>query len=190
MFTFRSISAYGLMATIGFVMSLAGGWPAMATEKRGVYHIGRPATDGEIRDWSIDISPTGEGLPPGQGTVGQGGVVYAAKCAGCHGATGVEGPETKLVGGHGTLTSAKPVKTIGSYWPYATTLFDYIYRAMPFTAPQSLTADEVYAVIAWLLHRNGIIPENARIDATTLPRIQMPNQEGFVPDPRPDVSPR
>jgi cytochrome c len=93
----------------------------------------------------------------------------------------------QLVGGQGTLKSANPVKTIGSYWPYATTLYDYIYRAMPFTAPQSLTPDEVYAVAAWLLFQNGIIAEDARMDANTLPAVRMPNRDGFVPDPRPDL---
>jgi len=94
----------------------------------------------------------------------------------------------RLVGGRQTLSTATPLKTIGSYWPYATTLYDYIHRAMPFDAPQSLTAEEVYSVTAWLLHQNGIIAEKAVLDAATLPTIQMPNRHGFVPDPRPDVS--
>ena len=93
----------------------------------------------------------------------------------------------RLVGGIGTLSSPKPVKTIGSYWPYATTLYDYVHRAMPFSAPQSLTQDEVYSVVAWLLHQNGIIAEDVVMDAGSLPKIQMPNRHGFVPDPRPDV---
>jgi cytochrome c len=93
----------------------------------------------------------------------------------------------RLVGGQHSLATTAPVKTIGSYWPYATTLYDYIHRAMPFDAPQSLTPDEVYSVTAWLLHQNGIIAENAVIDSSTLPAIQMPNRHGFVPDPRPDV---
>ena len=113
--------------------------------------------------------------------------MYAAKCAGCHGPTGIEGPSDRLVGGQQTLQTPKPVKTIGSYWPYATTLYDYIRRAMPFDAPQSLTADDIYAVTAWLLYRNGIIGEEAVMDARTLPAVQMPNRQGFLPDPRPDV---
>lgn len=117
----------------------------------------------------------------------QGALVYAAKCAACHGATGKEGPQDRLVGGRETLASANPVKTVGSYWPYATTLYDYIRRAMPFNAPQSLSADEVYSVVAWLLHQNGIIAEEMVIDARTLPQIRMPNRNGFIPDPRPDV---
>ncbi len=93
----------------------------------------------------------------------------------------------RLVGGQGTLKKDYPIKTVGSYWPYATTLYDYIRRAMPFTAPQSLTPDEVYSVVAWLLYQNGIIPEDAVMDARTLPAVRMPNRDGFVPDPRPDV---
>ena len=156
-------------------------------EQTGALGLGRPASPDEIRAWNIDANPTGEGLPPGQGTAARGAAVYASKCAGCHGPTGVEGPMDRLVGGQHTLASTSPIKTVGSYWPYATTLYDYIYRAMPFDAPQSLTADEVYAVIAWLLHQNGIIDADAVIDAHTLPQIHMPNRHGFVPDPRPDV---
>lgn len=160
---------------------------AWAGEQSTAQHgLGRPATEAEIRAWNSDVSPTGEGLPPGRGTVKQGAQVYAAKCAGCHGPTGVEGPQDRLVGGRGTLATAKPEKTVGSYWPYATTLYDYIYRAMPLTAPQSLTPDEVYAVVAWVLFRNGIVAEDAVLDARALPAIRMPNREGFVPDPRPD----
>lgn len=151
------------------------------------YQLGRPATEAEIQAWNIDVSPNGHGLPPGRGTVKQGAQVYAAKCAMCHGPTGVEGPKDRLVGGQGTLKAAKPIKTIGSYWPYATTLYDYIYRAMPFTAPQSLTPDEVYAVVAWLLFQNGLIREDAVMDRQTLLHVHMPNRDGFVPDPRPDV---
>jgi hypothetical protein len=92
-----------------------------------------------------------------------------------------------LVGGHGSLRTSKPLKTIGSYWPYATTLYDYLRRAMPFNAPQSLTPDEVYALTAWLLHQNGIVAEDVILDAHSLPRIEMPNHNGFIPDPRPDV---
>lgn len=151
------------------------------------YGLGRPATDAEIRAWNIDVAPNGEGLPPGQGTVKQGGQVYAAKCAKCHGASGTEGPLDRLVGGQDTLRTSTPIKSIGSYWPYATTLYDYINRAMPLDAPQSLAPDEIYAVIAWLLHENGIIAEDIAMNARTLPLVQMPNRHGFVPDPRPDV---
>ena len=113
--------------------------------------------------------------------------IYFERCAGCHGATGEEGPMDRLVGGAGTLSGQKPIKTIGSYWPYATTLYDYVHRAMPFSAPQSLSPDEVYSVVAWLLYRNGIIAEDFVLDARSLPGIVMPNRRGFVPDPRPDL---
>ena len=157
-------------------------------EKASEYEgIGRPATDEEIRAWNIDVFPTGEGLPPGEGTAKQGAPVYAAKCAVCHGPTGTEGPKDRLVGGQNSLKTPKPERTIGSYWPYATTLYDYIRRAMPFDAPQSLTPNETYSVIAWLLFQNQIIAEDVVIDAHTLPKIEMPNLNGFVPDPRPDV---
>jgi cytochrome c len=158
-----------------------------AEEEPARLGLGQPATAEDIRLWNIDVAPSGEGLPPGRGTVPQGATVYAAKCAKCHGASGTEGPMDRLVGGQHSLATTAPVKTIGSYWPYATTLYDYIHRAMPFDAPQSLTPDEVYSVTAWLLHQNGIIAENAVIDSSTLPAIQMPNRHGFVPDPRPDV---
>ncbi|MEK6804965.1 MAG: cytochrome c [Nitrospirota bacterium] len=151
------------------------------------YGFGSAATEVEIKAWEIDVSPTGERLPLGQGTVQQGAAIYADKCAACHGPTGTEGPKDRLVGGQGSLATAHPVKTIGSFWPYATTLYDYIHRAMPLNAPQSLTPDEVYAVIAWLLHQNGIIPADMIINAQTLPAVKMPNRGGFVSDPRPDV---
>jgi cytochrome c len=156
-------------------------------EQSANLELGQPATADEIRLWNIDVAPSGEGLPPGRGTVSQGAAVYAAKCAKCHGASGTEGPMDRLVGGRQTLASGAPIKTVGSYWPYPTTLYDYIRRAMPFDAPQSLTPDEVYSLTAWLLHQNGIIAKDVVIDAVTLPAIQMPNRHGFVPDPRPDV---
>ena len=163
-------------------------WASGASQESSTgYHLGRPATEAEIKAWNIDISPSGEGLPPGRGTVQEGRQVFAQKCAQCHGQTGVEGPMDRLVGGQGTLKTDRPSKTVGSYWPYATTLYDYIRRAMPFTAPQSLTPDEIYAVVAWLLNQNGILPEDAVMDAQTLSAVKMPNRNGFVPDPRPDV---
>ena len=117
----------------------------------------------------------------------RGKVVYVEQCARCHGATATEGPEMPLVGGKGTLNSAKPLKTIGSYWPYTTTLFDYINRAMPFDRPTVMTADDVYAVTAYLLNLNGIIADGEVMDAKTLPAVRMPNRDGFVTDPRPDA---
>lgn len=166
--------------------------PAQAQEpkqgqKQGRYGLGHPATAEEIKGWDIDIGRNGEGLPPGGGTVAQGRALYDAQCASCHGVRGEGGLGDRLAGGEGTLASAKPVKTVGSYWPYAPTLFDYIRRAMPLTAPQSLTDDEVYAVSAYVLNLNGLVPDNARLDAKSLAAIRMPNRERFTADPRPDV---
>jgi cytochrome c len=158
-----------------------------SSEAEDSYGVGRPATEEEIRAWNIEVAPNGQGLPAGRGTVKEGAKVFAAKCAACHGPTGTEGPKDRLVGGQGTLATPMPIKTIGSYWPHATTLYDYIQRAMPFNAPQSLTADETYSVTAWLLFQNHIIPEDAAIDAQALSNVRMPNREGFIPDPRPDV---
>jgi S-disulfanyl-L-cysteine oxidoreductase SoxD len=153
------------------------------------YGIGKPASPAEIAGWDIAIQPDGTGLPVGSGSVAQGEALFAKLGAPCHGPKG-EGTAAapRLAGGAGTLNTDKPVKTIGSYWPYATTLFDYIHRAMPANAPQSLKPDEVYAVTAYLLFLNGIVDENTVLDAKSLPKIVMPNHAGFTsPDPRPDV---
>lgn len=153
------------------------------------YGFGTAASADEIAGWDIDIKPDGTGLPKGSATVAQGKDLFAKYGAPFHGANG-EGTDAapRLVGGIGSLTSDKPVKTVGSYWPYATTVFDYIRRAMPASAPQSLTADEYYGLTAWVLWANGIIPDDAVIDQDSLPRVIMPNRDGFTsPDPRPDV---
>jgi S-disulfanyl-L-cysteine oxidoreductase SoxD len=144
------------------------------------YGVGRPPTPEEVRAWELTIPPDGQGLPPGQ-------AVFSARCAACHGETGEDPTYSRLVGGQGTLASDKPIQTIGSFWQYATTLWSYIRRAQPFDRPGSLTTDQVYAVTAYLLYRNGIIGEQEVMDATTLPQVKMPNRDGFVPDPRPDV---
>ena len=151
------------------------------------YGFGETPTAELLRAWDIDISPDGAGLPPGSGSVSYGAKVFAERCAACHGAEGKGQPEDRLVGGQGTLTSDKAIKTIGSFWPYATTLFDYVRRAMPFNAPQSLRNDEVYALVAYLLSLNGIVPVDAVMDNVSLPAVRMPNRNGFVADPRPDV---
>jgi len=152
------------------------------------YGIGRVATPAEISGWDIDIGRDGSNLPSGSGSVARGRTVYAEQCAACHGTEGQGGVGDRLVGGQGTLATAKPVRTVGSYWPYASTLFDYIRRAMPFNAPQSLTADQVYAVSAYILYLNNIVTEDTVLDATSLPRVEMPNRNGLTsPDPRPDV---
>ena len=142
--------------------------------------LGRAATAQEIAAWDISIPPSGAGLPPGSGSVKQGESVYVAQCQACHGAKGAGKPADALVGGMGTLASANPVRTVGSYWPYATTLFDYTRRAMPTTAPMSLTNEQVYAVTAYILHLNGIVPADAVMNAQTLPQVRMPNRDGFV----------
>jgi S-disulfanyl-L-cysteine oxidoreductase SoxD len=158
---------------------------ANAAERFGIGHAATPA---EIAGWDIDVRGDGQGLPPGRGSARNGAKIFAEQCAACHGANGEGKPADELVGGFGTLATAKPVRTVGSYWPYATTLFDFIRRAMPFAAPQSLSADQVYAVSAYILYLNGIVAEDAVLDAHTLPAIAMPNRNGFTsPDPRPDV---
>jgi S-disulfanyl-L-cysteine oxidoreductase SoxD len=119
-------------------------------------------------------------LPGGSGNAVQGQKVYDAKCQACHGPKGVGKPADALVGGKGSLASGKPMRTVGSYWPYATTLFDYTRRAMPTTAPMSLSNEEVYAVTAYVLFLNGIVPETAEMNAQTLPQVKMPNRDGFI----------
>ncbi len=144
------------------------------------YGIGRPATPQEIAGWDIDVSPSGAGLPPGRGDAREGEALFADKCASCHGARGEGKPMDALVGGAGTLREKKPDKTVGSYWPYATTLFDYVRRAMPLNAPQSLTPDQVYAVSAYVLFLNGIVAQDTTLDQDNLAKINMPNRNGFV----------
>lgn len=141
--------------------------------------FGRAATPAEIASLDIDVAPDGSGLPPGGGTAREGAALYAARCAHCHGANGEGGPADRLVGGAGSLASAEPVLTVGSYWPNATTLFDYLRRAMPYDAPGSLSADDTYALAAFLLERNGVIGAGARLDAGSLPAVRMPNRGGF-----------
>ena len=170
MSTGKLLRASGLLAAVLFVAGTACAAP----------DLGRAVKPAEIAAEEISIPPDGRGLPPGSGTASEGAAVYQAKCAGCHGVKGTEGPADRLVGGIGTLAAPKPVKTVGSYWPYATTLFDYIRRAMPYNAPRSLSHDEVYALCAYLLFLNGIIGPEARIDAKTLPQVKMPNRDGFV----------
>jgi mono/diheme cytochrome c family protein len=165
---------------------IAIGSPACA-QTQGHYGIGRAATDAEIAGWNIDIGRNGENLPPGSGSVAHGREVFAEQCSACHGEKGEGGVGERLVGGQGTIATAKPIKTVGSYWPYAPTLFDYIRRAMPQNAPQSLSNDDVYAVSAYILNMNGLLPSDATLDAKTLSGIKMPNRAMFTDDPRPDV---
>jgi S-disulfanyl-L-cysteine oxidoreductase SoxD len=144
--------------------------------------LGKPVAAEDLASWDISIGPDGAGLPPGRGTVKDGEAVFAAKCQGCHNEKGAGTPNDRLAGGQGSLPGPKPaVKTVGSYWPYATTLFDYIRRAMPLYESKSLTSDEVYGVVAYLLNLNGVVADDATMDAQTLPKVAMPNRDGFVP---------
>jgi mono/diheme cytochrome c family protein len=163
----------------GWLLSATPAWCAEPA------HFGQPVTPADIASWDISIGPDGAGLPPGSGTAVEGETVFAAKCQACHGAKGVGGPNDTLAGGSGTLAGDKPLKTVGSYWPYATTLFDYVRRAMPWDHPRSLTNDEVYEVSAYILNLNGIIGSDDVLDAQSLPKVKMPNRDGFVPFPRP-----
>jgi cytochrome c len=143
-------------------------------------NLGRALSPEEISKLDLTVAPDGNGLPSGSGSVSAGAKVYAEKCQSCHGAKGQGGPQDQLTGGVGTIASAKPVKTPISYWPSATTIFDYVRRAMPLQSPQSLSDDEVYAVAAYLLSIDKIVPEDAVLDAKSLPQVKMPNRDGFV----------
>jgi cytochrome c len=153
---------------------------ATAGSVAGRYGIGRPPTAQEIAGWDTAVRPDGHGLPPGSGSVAKGEKLFERHCAVCHGSFGESNEYHVLAGGRGSLATAEPVATVGSKWQYATTLFDYIRRAMPLTAPQSLSADEVYSLTAYVLHLNDILPVSAELDRTSLPRIRMPNVNGFT----------
>ena len=152
--------------------------------------IGRTPSADEIAAWDVAVGPAGSELPSGRGTAVEGARIYASRCASCHGPTGREGPDPALAGGTGSLATDRPLLTIGSFWPYATTVFDYVRRAMPFNAPGSLRDEEVYAVTAYLLQLNGVVDETQVLDARTLAAVRMPNRDGFRADPRPDVRAR
>jgi len=172
------------VAVVVLALGVAGALPAAG--KR--YGLGTPATAEQIAGWDIDIRPDGVGLPPGEGTAEQGEAVYVKQCATCHGEFGEAiGRFPVLMGGRGTLTSEDPVKTVGSYWPYASTVFDYVRRAMPFGHAQSLTDDEVYGITAFVLNLNEIVEYDEVMNARTLAAVQMPNRDGFIKDDRPDV---
>ena len=144
-------------------------------------NLGKAASPDEIASWDVSIGPDGAGLPAGSGTPQQGEQVYLTKCLACHGEKGAGKPNDQLVGGQGSLQPGQaPVKTVGSFWPYATTVFDYVRRAMPLNDPKSLRDDEVYAVVAYILWLNGAIAENDKMDGQTLPAVRMPNRNGFV----------
>lgn len=160
--------------------------PAVASPSGKRYGVGRPATNEEVAGWDIDIRPDGQGLPPGKGTAKEGEAVYMERCAACHGEFGEgSGRWPVLVGGAGTLKSHDPVKTVGSYWPYASTLMDYIRRAMPYGSAQSLTNDELYAVTAYVLSLNDVIKdENFELNEKSFSTLKLPNQPNFYDDDR------
>jgi cytochrome c len=177
---------------LGVGMLLAAGSIADAAEP-GYYGYGAGATAEQIKGWDIDVrGDDGAGLPAGSGTVIRGEEVYAEQCAACHGTFGEgEGRFPKLVGGMGTLKLDRPEPTVGSYWPFAPTLWDYINRAMPMPAPHTLSGDDVYALTAYILHLNNIVPSEFVADRDSLPKVKMPNHDSFVwTDPRPDTMAR
>jgi S-disulfanyl-L-cysteine oxidoreductase SoxD len=165
--------------TVLVICSLVVAWHGAALAESP--NLGNVVSPEEMASWDISIGPDGAGLPPGNGTPRQGEQVFVAKCLACHGEKGAGKPNDRLVGGQELLAPGQaPVKTVGNFWPYATTAFDYIRRAMPLNEPKSLRDDEVYAVVAYLLWQNGVIGENDTIDAKTLPAVRMPNRDGFV----------
>jgi S-disulfanyl-L-cysteine oxidoreductase SoxD len=175
-----------VVSVLGAVFVAQGFSPAILAQSP-TFGIGRTPKPEELNAIDIDITPDGKGLPPGSGTAARGKDVYTRRCETCHGPTGKEGPQDVIAGGKGSLNTSTPLKTVGSYWPYATTLWDYLRRAMPFDHPGTLTVDELYATTAYVLLLNGVIGEHDVLDQTTLPQVQMPNRNGFVADPRPDI---
>ena len=185
---FRPVKAYSLVLAIPMLACPLA--TASAAEKQP-FGYGTPATQAQIAGWDIDArGDDGKGLPPGKGDVAHGTEVFADQCAACHGTFGEgEGRFPKLVGGDGSLTADRPEPTVGSYWPFAVTLWDYINRAMPFPAPHTLPADDVYALTAYILNLNNIVPDNFVADKDSLPKVKMPNRDSFTwTDQRPDTA--
>lgn len=196
----RSPRAVALGAAVALAIGLAVGGPVLAQQKSTAAKtsakqaplatkrlgIGRPATPDEIAGWDIDVRPDGQGLPPGRGTAKDGEVLYLQQCSACHGEFGESaGRWPILSGGNGSLASHDPVRSVGSYWPYASTLFDYIRRTMPFGNAQSLTNDQLYALTAYVLYLNDIIrDEGFELNATTFKTIKLPNEPNFIDDDR------
>lgn len=185
MFTHKQVlKAAGLLIAISFTSA------ALAQGASSHYGLGTPATPQELAKFSA-IPASGKGLPAGSGNAAAGAKVYADTCAACHGDKMQGNPQKgiggdRLLGGRGTLASKAPVKTVESYWPYATTLFDYVKRAMPFSAPGSMTDDQVYSVVAYILSEAKIIKPTDTMNANTLPKVVMPNHDGFIADQRPE----
>lgn len=185
----RRPSTRTMKKTAALIVSLYLGC-ASAEYAGGPYGFGTVPSEAELEAVTIAILPDGRHLPAGEGTAHTGKVIFETKCLACHGADLKGVKETggaALVGGRGTLASGAAVKTVESYWPYATTVFDYIRRAMPFDAPGSLSNDEVYALVAYVLAQGGIIEETDVVNAESLAKVKMPNRDGFIPDSRPDV---
>lgn len=188
----KTVVATAVIAATASAFALAQSQPRAAARLAAPSEplgIGRAATPEEIRKIDIDVMPDGRGLPEGKGTVAEGAKVYAAKCASCHGATGQGGSAERLVDRESGknwdfATNPKLVKTVGNYWPYATTLYDYTNRAMPFMQPGTLTPDETYSLVAYILALNKIVPEDAVMDRKTLPAVKMPSRDRFVVDNR------
>ena len=185
---FLNLLVPGLAVAMAVAMNVA---CVAAAAQTPAYNLGRTPTAEEIRKWDIAVGPEGKELPPGSGTARQGAEIYGKKCVSCHGPT-LEGSllGSRLVGGKGTLTSVKPVKTIGSYWPFATTIWDFINRAMPPKQEGSLSPDDVYALTAFILYKNDILQESDVLDAQSLPKVPMPNRSGFFPSPWPKWKPQ
>ena len=169
----RSVLSRGLLASALSILIA----PATADDGPG---LGEPVDAETLAAFDFTILPNGDGLPPGSGSVADGRAIYAGQCIACHGADGKGSLNDALVGGQGTLATAEPQKTIGSYWPYATTVFDYVRRAMPLQSPGVLSDDDVYAVTAYLLYLNGIVGGDTSLDAKSLPMVKMPNRDGFT----------
>lgn len=164
-------------SAVAVALIVGGAWfNAGAQEGPG---LGVVATSEQVAGWDVSIGPDGAGLPAGSGTAAAGKTVYEAKCVACHGVDGAGRPNDQLVGGQGTIRDAAPIRTVGSYWPYATTLFDYMRRAMPYVTPHSLSADETYSLTAYLLALNGVIGQTDVMNASTLPKVSMPNRGNF-----------
>jgi len=182
----------------GMASKTAEGIPLGASGRHAVQPLpdkprfGKPMSEADVAPWNIDIrTPDGLGLPPGRGSVAEGRSIYAAKCVACHGPDAKGGAAYQypaaMFGGIGSMTKVPRILTPGSMYPYAPILFDYIRRAMPMDRPQTLSADEVYALSAYLLNLNGLVPASAVMDAQSLPKVQMPNRDGFIVDDRPDA---
>jgi S-disulfanyl-L-cysteine oxidoreductase SoxD len=172
---------------LAFFAALTAG-TAIRAQAPNYKNVGRAPTPDEIQAWDTAVGPAGKELPPGNGTAKEGAEIFAEKCAVCHGPAGQGSPMApRLVGGKGTLTTPQPVLTIGSYWAFATTIFDFVYKAMPRGQEGSLKPDQAYALTAFLLYKNDIIKETDMIDAKTLPAIKMPNRDGFIPPQLEDI---